>query len=96
MAWNATKHEVFVRRLQRIAAQLRDLDDECRRIETLWFAENVAADPAFVDTLGVTTADQTSLIVIAQQMQAFHQGTGAIGADASRKSVTARALALEG
>ena len=95
MAYNATKHEVFVRRLQRVAAQIRDLDDECRRLETLWFAENISADAAFVDTLGVATADQTSLITMAQQVQTYHQGTGSIGADTGRKSVTARALALQ-
>lgn len=95
MSWNAAKHEVFVRRLQRVASALRDLDDECRRLETLWFAEDIANHAAFVDTLGVAPADQTSLVVMAQQVQTYHQGTGSIGADASRKSVTARALALQ-
>jgi hypothetical protein len=64
MAWNASNQQTFVARQKSFARAMQDLRDEAARLVELWNAEGVSGDPAFVDTDGITTTEQTDLVTL--------------------------------
>lgn len=81
-AWNATKQQIFVERLDNLAHQLQDSREECTRLVDIWFGESVSSSPDFIDhSSGITTTEMIGMITYCQDLASFNENVAVAAID---------------